>query len=347
MRSFKIASAVLVSSALVLTGCGGEQKKADATTVTVLTHDSWAIDPALQKKFESESGLKLKVLKQGDTGTLVNKMVLTKDSPLADAVYGIDNTFATRAYDAGVLADLGDAAPSGMERFEIGGDADKALAPIDYSDVCVNVDNAWFAKEKKSPPKSLDDLTKPEFKGLFATPGATTSSPGLAFLLTTIAAKGDGWESWWKSLLANDVAVTSGWSEAYEGEFTAGGGKGKRPIVVSYSSSPPFTVPEGGDKPTTSALLDTCFRQVEYAGVIKGGGNEEGAKKFVEFLGSTEFQESLPETMYVYPTSSEAKLPAEWAKFAPTAEKPWTVPSDEITKNRADWLRTWRDIASR
>lgn len=347
------AFALTATAAVALTGCGSGHTDgpdgadpAFAKKLVVATHDSWAIDPGLLKQFEKQSGIKVSFLKQGDVGTLVNKLVLTKDAPLADMVFGIDNTFATRAADEGVLLDSDVTVPSSAEKFALDGDAGKELAPIDYGDVCVNVDTAWFAKKKLTPPRTLDDLTKPAYKGLFVTPGATTSSPGLAFLLATIADKGDGWTSYWKSLMANDAKVVSGWTDAYEGAFTAGGGNGTRPIVVSYSSSPPFTIPKGASAPTTKALLDTCFRQVEYAGVLTGAKNPSGAEKFIDFLLQRGFQQSLPDSMYVYPVT-DAPLPAAWKQFAPTAAHPFEVSQSDITTHRTDWLREWRDVVTR
>ena len=93
-----------------------------------------------------------------------------------------------------------------------------------------------------------------------------SSSPGLAFLLATINGT-DDWEQYWADLVANGVSVTAGWEDAYYGEFTAGGGD--RSIVVSYASSPPAEV-IFADPPVevapTGVLLDSCFRQIEFAG---------------------------------------------------------------------------------
>ena len=344
-----IRLAALAATSCLVAACGTtnsapQEAEQQSETLTVITHDSFALDEKLEKKFETDHDVDLKLVKQGDVGTLVNKLVLTKDSPLADAVYGIDNTFASRALDEDVLADgLTSRAPQELEE-----DTDGRLAAIDYSDVCVNVDDTWFAKEKIPAPKTFDDLTKPAYKGLLVVPGATSSSPGLAFLIATIAAKGEaegGWQDYWSDLVANDVAITSGWSEAYEGQFTQGGGQGKRPIVVSYSSSPPFTVGDDG-KPTTSALLDTCFRQVEYAGVLNGSTNTEGAQAFIDFLQSDEVQASLPDTMYVYPAVEGVDLPEAWAQFATPASKPWQMSAEKIAEERTTWLREWRDIAT-
>jgi thiamine transport system substrate-binding protein len=355
MRMRFHTAATAVAALVLLAGCGstaghGTAKagSAESKTLVVATHDSWAMSKDVMAEFKAETGITVKVQPQGDAGQLTNKLVLTKGSPLADGVYGIDNSFATRAVDAGVLSGYdATSLPASARQFQLGGEGAHQLTPIDYGDVCVNVDDTWFATKKLTPPRTLDDLTKPQYKGLFVTPGATTSSPGLAFLLATIAAKGDGWKDYWKRLMANGTKITSGWSDAYEVDFTAGGGNGDRPIVTSYSSSPPFTIPQGKTRPTTSALLDTCFRQVEYAGVLDGSKNPTGMQKFIEFMLGQKFQAALPDNMYVYPVDSAVKLPDSWAQFAPVSPKPWPVDPDEVTAKRSTWLRDWRDITSR
>jgi thiamine transport system substrate-binding protein len=227
------------------------------------------------------------------------------------------------------------------------GNAGEYLSPIDYGDVCINIDDPWFEKAGLTPPKSFDDLVKPAYKDLMVAPGATSSSPGLAFLLATIGTYGDGWKDYWQELVDNGVKIDAGWEDAYTVDFTAGGGGGDRPIVVSYSSSPPFTIPEGADKPTTSALLDTCFRQVEYAGVLDGADNPKGAQEFIDFMHDKQFQAALPDNMYVYPVDTSVALPEGWKEWAPTSPDPVQVAPAEITEHRTEWLRDWRDITSR
>ena len=318
-------------------------------TVVVASHDSWAMPADVLAAFTKQTGYRVRVETNGDAGELTNKLVLTKRSPIADLAYGIDNTFASRAVDEGVLAEYTSKdAPASASSYALTDPAEaRVLTPVDYADVCVNVDDVWFRKHGVTPPRTLDDLVRPAYKGLFVTPGATTSSPGLAFLLATIARYGDGWPAYWERLMAADTRLTSGWSDAYEVDFTAGGGNGDRPIVLSYASSPPFTIPKGGGRPTTSSLLDTCFRQVEYAGVLKGATNPAGAKAFIDFMERRRFQEALPDNMYVFPVDDRAELPATWAKYAKVAEHPFTVPAGEIAANRDAWLRQWGEITSR
>jgi thiamine transport system substrate-binding protein len=328
----------------------GDGGGAENTEVVLATHESWNVPAKLMKQFTRETGYTVRVEAAGDAGALTNKLVLTKGSPIGDVAFGVDNTFASRAVDEGVFADYTpDAQAASAERFELPDEAGAAaLTPVDFGDVCVNVDDAWFADKGVEPPTTLADLTEKTYEDLFVTPGATTSSPGLAFLLATVAEFGeDGWERYWEELMANGTRVTSGWTDAYTVDFTAGGGGGDRPIVLSYASSPPFTIPEGGDEPTTSALLDTCYRQVEYAGVLEGAENPEGAQAFVDFMAGKDFQAALPENMYVFPVDDSVELPEVWARWAKVAEDPYSVDPAEVAANRDAWLTTWGEITTR
>jgi len=341
-----LAAAALATTSCSLVG-GDDGDGGDAgKRVVLVTHEDFVMSKKLQHQFEKESGYDLVIKASGDAGALTNKLVLTKDDPTGDAVFGIDNTFGSRAIDEGVLAPYAGKLPDGAAAYELAGDDEHDLTPVDTGNVCVNVDDTWFADHGVPEPKTLDDLAKPAYKDLFVIPGATTSSPGLAFLLTTIAAYGeDGWQDYWTRLMANGAELTQGWSDAYEVDFTQGGGGGDRPIVVSYDSSPAFTT-DGKGGTTTSALLDTCFRQVEYAGVLAGAANPAGAKALVDFMLTPAFQEALPEAMYVFPVVAGTELPADWAKFAQQPDQPFAVDPAAIAANRDEWLTEWSDITS-
>lgn len=314
--------------------------------VVLVTHDSWNLPKKLVARWEQQTGYHLVVRASGDAGKLTNKLVLTQGNPDGDVAFGVDNTFATRALKAGVFApytpsDL----PAGVRGYDVAGDDGTHLTPVDHSGVCVNVDTTWFAAHHLPAPQTLDDLTKPAYKNLFVTPGASTSSPGMAFLLATIAKYGDAWPDYWSKLMANGAQITDGWDQAYEVEFTQGGGNGKRPIVLSYDSDPAFTVK--GGKTSTKALLDTCFTEIEYAGVLDGAKNVPGAEAFVDWLLSPQVQAKLPESMYVFPAAAGTPLPADWAAFAKEPTQPLTVSPAEIDANREKWLQQWSDVTTR
>ena len=353
-------SVLLPALALVATGCstlgndsgndrgddGGDGGAPASDRVVLVTHESFQLPKRLVRQFEEESGYQLDVRASGDAGVLTNKLVLTRDDPLGDVAFGVDNTFASRALEEGVFAPYQADLPDGAEEYALPGDDDHALTPVDNGSVCVNVDDTWFADHDLAPPASFDDLLDPAYRDLFVTPGAATSSPGMAFLLATIAAYGeDGWQDWWAGLMDNGARLTDGWSDAYQVDFTQGGGKGDRPIVLSYDSSPAFTVTDG--RTTTSALLDTCFRQVEYAGVLAGAENPDGAEAVVDFLLSPQVQAALPDSMYVFPVDPTVDLPTAWAEFAQQPTDPWEVDPAAIDAHRDEWLRDWSDVTSR
>ena len=311
-----------------------------STTLTVVTHDSFALSKDLTAKFAADTGYQVTYVAPGDAGTIVNQLVLTKDAPLGDVVFGIDNTFAGRALAAGVLSPY--AAPSAPKDAALAADASGSLTPIDFGDVCVNADKAWFEAKKLALPVTLDDLTKPEYKDLLVVQNPASSSPGLAFLAATVAAKGEGgYLDYWGALKANGVKIAKGWTEAYTVEFSGGEGKGTRPLVVSYATSPAFTTNEAKTATTTTALLETCFRQVEYAGVLKGAKNEVGARAFIDVLLSDAVQADIPGQMYMYPAVATTKLPAEWVQFAPLAPKPLAVTTDQLAAGRETWIKAW------
>ena len=321
---------------------GGQQAGGD---VVLVTHESFALPKKLTRQFERESGYHLVVRASGDAGTLTNKLVLSQGNPQGDVAFGVDNTFASRALDADVFAPYDAELPPGAEAYALPGDDDHRLTPVDNGNVCINVDTTWFADKGIPEPESLDDLADPTYKNLFVLPGAASSSTGLAFLLATVAEYGDDWPDYWTRLMDNGAKLTAGWSDAYEVDFTQGGGGGDRPIVLSYDSSPAFTV--DGDTSTTKALLDTCFRQVEYAGVLTGADNPDGGEAVVDWLLSPEVQAALPTSMYVFPVDADTELPAEWASYAVQPDAPLSLDPADIAAHRDEWLTTWSDVTSR
>ena len=312
----------------------------------LVTHESFVMSEELQKQFEDESGYDLVLKASGDAGALTNKLVLTKEDPTGDAVFGIDNTFGSRAIDEGVLASYVAKLPDGADAFALEGDDDHDLTPVDTGSVCVNVDDTWFADKGFPEPQTLDDLVKPEYKDLFVTPGATTSSPGLAFLLATVAAYGeDGWQDYWTKLMANGTKLTQGWSDAYEVDFTQGGGGGDRPIVLSYDSSPAFTV-DGQGGTTTSALLDTCFRQVEYAGDAGRCREPRRRRALVDFLVTPECRTRCRRDVRL-PGRLRAATCPRLGEVRHAADHAFAVDPAQIAEHRDDWLRDWSDVTSR
>ncbi|CAB4900363.1 MAG: thiamine ABC transporter substrate-binding protein [Actinobacteria bacterium] len=310
------------------------------TEITLVTHDSFAVSDGVLAEFTKQTGITVKLLSSGDAGQMVSQAVLTAGNPVADVMFGIDNTLLCRGllanlftpYTSSALAEV----PDSLEL-----DPFHRVSPIDVGDVCLNYAKAAYATN--AAPTSLDDLTTASFKDAFVTENPETSSPGLAFLLATVAKYGDpGFEAYWKKLRANGVEVASGWDQAYNESF--GGGKGPRTVVTSYATSPAadlmFADPPVS-APTIGVVEDSCFRQIEFAGVLAGTKHPEAAAKLVDFLLSTAFQEDIPANMFVFPANSKASLPKEFASTVRLVDKPLTLDPTQIEAKRDDWTERW------
>lgn len=321
------------------------------TTVRLLTHSSFAVSKPVLAAFTAQTGYKVKLVQPGDAGEMVNEAILRKNNPVADALFGVDNTFLTRALDAGIfdpyVAPGFDTVPAALQV-----DPQHRVTPIDESNVCVVDDTSWFGHDGRPPaPTSLDDLIDPRYKNLTVVENVSTSSPGLAFLLATIAAKGEsGWSSYWSALRHNGVRVDDDWTQAYESDFTAGGASGDRPIVVSYGSDPAADVVGSSphrDTPHVGVVASTCFRQMEFAGVLHGAHNVAGAQALVAFMLTRQFQEDMPLQMYVNPVVSGARLPAVFTKWAVDPPHPYSIDPATISAKRNDWIKEWTDLVVR
>jgi thiamine transport system substrate-binding protein len=328
----------------------------DEKVLTVITYDSFYIEEDVQAEFEETTGIKLEILRVSDAGVLINQSILTRDNPLGDVLYGVDNTFLSRALDADLFIPY---QAEGLEFIpeDVQLDAEEnRVTPVTFGDVCLNYDVAYFAENDLPLPESLADLTDEAYKGLLVAINPATSSPGLAFLLATVAEFGvDGdytYLDFWADLVANDVLIVAGWSEAYYGEYSVSSENGTRPLVVSYASSPPVEVFYGEmdveDAPSLSIVADgMCFRQIEFAGILNGTDNEAEAQQFIDFLIGTTFQESLPFSNFVFPVNEEAELPELFTEMVEIAENPAFISFEEIEANRDAWIQAWVETVLR
>lgn len=323
---------------------------AGTNTITLMSHDSFDASPEVIAAFEQANNVKIEFLRSGDAGAALNQAILSKANPLADVFFGVDNTFFSRAIEAGIfesyaspmLADI----PGALKL-----DPENRLLPVDYGDVCLNYDKGWFEEKGLTPPNDLEDLLKDEYKGLTVVENPATSSPGLAFLLASVAHFGDpGYLNWWQQMVEQDVLVVDGWEDAYYGQFTRY--EGTRPIVVSYASSPPvevyFADPPVSDAPTAAVIgAGACFRQIEFIGILAGTQKRAMAEKLVDFLLSRQFQEDIPLKMFVFPANQKAALPEVFQKYAQLSPNPATLPPANIAAKREQWINAWNEIVLR
>ncbi|MEV4441668.1 thiamine ABC transporter substrate-binding protein [Streptomyces sp. NPDC049577] len=362
LRRAVCAAAVAVLGLPVLAACGSgsdDQGSGESggggkgsKTVTLVSHDSFVASDSVLKEFTRQTGYTVKTIKGGDAGQAVNQAILSKSHPQGDVFFGVDNTLLSRALDNGLFTPY---TAKGLDRVDKKYQPDASehrVTPVDTGEICVNYDRAYFAGHKLAPPQSFDDLVKPEYKNLLVTENAATSSPGLAFQLATVAKYGEtGWQDYWKKLRANGVEVVDGWEQAYSERFSGSAGgkkaKGDKPLVVSYASSPPAEVVGAEPLPAeapTGVATGTCFRQTEFAGLLKGARNTEGGKALLDFLLSRTFQEDMPLQMYVRPVNQDAKLPELFTKYGAQIADPQVLAPEQIAKNRDQWVKEWSSL---
>ena len=341
---------IVATAALAMSACGSDEPDA----LRLLAYESFPDDPegpiaVALDEFPAETGIDVEIVIAGDTGSMVSAAALTAGNPEADVIWGIDNTFLSRAIDAGVFepyeAEGLDAIPADLTALVPGHEA----TPVDFGDVCLNYDIDALDRLDLAPPTSFADLLLPQYEGKLVVENPGTSSPGLAFLLATIAAYGeDGWEEYWQGLRANDVKVANGWSEAYYGDFTRAGGD--RPLVVSYGSSPPFEVlyaEEPLDRALSGVVESTCFRQVEFAGILHGTDAPDSAGKLIDFLISERFQREIALNLFVFPANDSVELETEFELYAAIPDEPISIDPSLIDANRTDWIERWNAVVLR
>jgi thiamine transport system substrate-binding protein len=324
--------------------------KEELRTLTVMTHDSFAVSEEVIAVFQEKYNVEVRFLASGDTGSAVNKAALSKDAPLADVFYGVDNTFLSRALDEGIFEPYSSPLLQKIpDVYKL--DPENRALPVDYGDVCLNYDIEYFEDKDITPPSNLEDLLKPEYQSLLVVENPATSSPGLAFLFATIGHFGqDGYLDFWQGLVDNDVKVVNDWETAYYNEFSRWGGQ--YPIVVSYGSSPPFEVIFAEiplDEPPTAAVTGdrSCFRQIEFIGILKGTENRDLAEKFIDFTLSPTFQEDIPLQMYVFPVHPDAQLDPIFAEYLTDPENTASLDPADIAANRETWINAWTETVLR
>lgn len=326
----------------------GTQPEEETRTLTIMTHDSFAASEALIRLFESEHNVTLSFVRSGDTGSALNQAILSKENPMADVFYGVDNSFLTRALKEGIFeaydSPLLDVIP---DKYEV--DPAHYALPVDYGDVCINYDKSYLEENNLAVPASLEELAEPQYEGLLVTENPATSSPGLAFLMGTIAQFGeDGHLDYWSALKENGLVVVSDWETAYYTNFSGSTGQGPQPFVVSYGSSPAAEVYFAEDPPEeapTGSIIgpNTCFRQIEFVGILKGTENRDLAEAWVDFMLSVPFQEDVPLQMFVFPVNPEADLPQVFMDHVQIPEEPATLAPERIDQNRESWIEAWNE----
>ena len=340
--------ALLALLTLVVGACGEDEPR----ELVVLTNDSFDIGEEVISEFEEANNATVTIQKAGSSGAVLNRAILEKGNPSGDVLFGVDNTYLSRAlredifvkYESSLLKNVPD-------QFVL--DKTFHVSPVDYGYVNLNYDKEYLEQNNLTPPSTLEELTQPQWKGRLVVQNPATSSPGLAFLIATVSYFGEDddydYLDFWADLRANDLAVKEGWTEAYYTDFSKNGGD--RPLVVSYATSPAAEVVFSEGKhtvpPTGNVLVDRAtFLQIEGIGILKGTKNEGLAKRFVDFALGRRFQEDIPGKMFVYPVNDQAQKP-DFFKFAEVPTLPADIGPETIDAKREEWIDAWTKVVLR
>ncbi len=334
MKKSLLFALCLLCAVYVSAKASKEEAAQEAQTLVVYATDSflseWGPAPQVFPKFEEKYGIKIESRQVGSAGEIVNLVIMDKGKQSADIIIGADNNLLSTLLDNDVLAPY---KPAGIEKVkdELLFDKTYHLIPYDYSFFALVYDS----NKIKNPPKSLDDLLKPEYKKSLIIMDPRTSSPGLGFLMWTVKCKGEGYKDYWKKLMPNILTVSESWSSGY-GLFT----NGEAPMVTSYTTSPAYHVEYDKIENIKTVLFDEGnYMQTEGAGILKNAPHMDAAKKFMDFILSEDFQKEIPLTNWMYPVT-DIPMPASY-KSAPVSDKPLLLEPKEISKNMDSWLNGW------
>lgn len=331
-------------------------------TVSVLAYESYAPSfEAQASAFRNLTGATAVLVTESDSGRVLERAVRERGDPTFDVVYGVDNVLFTKAVQASVFEPYEPALASRIApglAFAPGW----AATPVTHGFVAVNVDpRAGFAI------RDLDDVRDHASK--FVTEDPRTSTPGLGFLLATIATYGDDaagivgvdgdavydWRDYWSDLYEAGVTIAPDWTVAYAGRFSGGygqfeeGARTDKAIVTSYTTSPAFEAYYGYE--TVNGVVITpksTFHQIQTMGVANGTVHRAAAQAWIEFALTDAFQGYAAPGEAIYPVVNLSTDDV----FGEHDPGPGTfddagIAYTVIGANVERWLREWTDVHER
>lgn len=340
---FKSLKAVLIITLITATShlfASGQPEEDENTietheTLIVYSYDSfaseWGAGPSIIAEFEAKYGIKVELYAPGDGVVVLSQLIMEKENPKADVVIGLDNNLLARTLSEDILEPYKTPELSKIST-DLQFDKSNHLTPYDFGffAICYDKENITDL------PKSLEDLTKEEYKDSLILMDPRTSTPGLGFLLWTISVYGDDYLEYWDRLKPSILTITEGWSSAY-GLFT----QEEAPLVLSYSTSPVYHV-EYEETTRFGALEfeEGNYQHIEGMGIIKGTDKREAAEKFIDFMLTDSSQKTLAMSNIMYPSVSATELPESFS-HAFIAEKALLIESSTIEDLSSVWVQDW------
>jgi len=328
-------SLVLVLSVLLGLGHASAQDK-----LTVYTYESfiteWGPGPAVKQAFEATCACTLEWVGVQDGVALLTRLKLEGGQSKADIVLGLDQNLIAEAAATGFFAPHGIV----LRKHELPIEwHDPLFLPYDWGHFAVIYDR----ERMQDPPRSLEALVDGGAERKIVLQDPRTSTPGLGFLLWMKAVYGDKAPDAWTRLKPKILTVTPGWSEAY-GMFT----KGEADMVLSYTTSPAYhMIEEKTDRYQAAVFTEGHYLQVEVAGMLKAAPNKALAEKFLAFMLTPAFQDTIPTRNWMFPAMKTSQpLPEAFGQLA-KPERTLMFPPEEVAAKRQQWIDEWLEAMSR
>ncbi|MHA1198677.1 MAG: thiamine ABC transporter substrate-binding protein [Candidatus Heimdallarchaeaceae archaeon] len=358
---------------------------ADDYSLVIYTYESLLADPGYDfiSAYASYSGIptsEIRIVYMEDANSVLSKAILEKDDPTADVLIGLDNVMIHDAkeegilqiYDSPTLVNISETLVTNL-------DPEKYLLPYDYGIIAL-----WYDLNRintSTNPEleylTLDDILEYDLDKQLIVEDPTLSSPGLGFLLWTIAIYGDpeinfegvlgqNWRDWW-SEAKSDLRIASSWGDAFSIYYTP---EEDRPMMVSYGTSPAYDVchpdygvGEGNPPPSAAVvshenptalqiIMKNAWLQIEGIGLVNNAPHTVEAKKFIDWFLDQELQDNIPLNNWMYPANLHANIPTCFADNSISPDSMTQLLNDILTPdmiedNLNDWLKDWEaEVAS-
>ena len=312
-----------------ITNTSSQVYSIEENQIVIYTYDSLLNDPYfdIEGNFSTFSGIpanEIQITRFSDANELVVRLEAEKSNPIADVVIGIDNTLIHLIEDkASVLEPYTPTSISQIDENLIQNlDPENYLIPYDYGIISLYYQNHIINSSTNPELENLtlDGLLASNLLPMLIVENPKYSSPGLGFLLWTIAVYGDpeinfdgllesNWRNWWNAS-RDKITITKSWGDAFNIFFTP---EEEKPIMVSYGTSPAYSYCQWADNSTSAVVTheknqQNAWLQIEGIGLVKDAPHKDKGKQFINWFLSSSLQSEIPEHQWMYPANREVIL---------------------------------------
>lgn len=358
---FKRSTYLVLGMSILLLTITSPNAQSEDPLLTIYTYDSLLIDPGYDfiGNFSEHANIdpeRIELVYLSDAGEIISRATLEKENPQADVLIGIDNALIHQAREQNILKPYQSSQLSNLRDGLVDNLApDNLLTPYDYGVISLWHDDTRFSGFEGE--FTLQTLLDDEFQKQLIIQDPRLSSPGLGFLLWSIAELGysdsgelsSDWNEFWLDLNDNTL-LTNSWGDAINLFYTP---EVNRSIMVSYTSSPAYGACLYEDYTTSATLTNTNeqekgWLQIEGLGLVNGATNEALAKQFIDWFVSEELQNQIYQNQWIYPAREGISIPECYLDSAISPEEITSyndqIPTEDLELYVDDWIEEWENV---